>query len=143
MGGRPRHGRWAGTSTTPDGHCSITLPELLARLIWRDLDSWTVPCRDGRGRRARLRIGLTWDGIVITPSAPGPWELTALESGRLRGAVRDALLSMERLAGSEQISRGDQQPGGRGSNPDIAPLTGCPTPRGARAAVTAVLTTVA
>lgn len=137
MGGRPRHGRWAGASTP------ITLPELIARLIRRDPDSWTVSCRDGRGRRAKLRIGLTWAGIVITPSAPGPWELTALESGRLRGAVRDALLSLERLAGSERISRSNQQPGGQGSNPDIALLTGCPTPPGARAAVTAVLTTVA
>lgn len=142
MGGRPRHGRWAGALRTPDD-CSITLPELLARLVRRAPDPWTVPCRDGRGCRARLRIGLTSVGIMITPSAPGPWELTALESGRLRGAVRDALLTLDRLAGSEQISRNDKQPGGQGCSPDLALLTGCPTPRGTRATVTAVLTTVA
>jgi hypothetical protein len=32
---------------------------------------------------------------------PGPWTLTPLEAGRLRGAVRDALLSFDRLAGTE------------------------------------------
>ncbi len=142
MARRPRHGRGSGAST-PDDHCSVTLPELLARLVRRDPDSWTVPCRDGRGCRARLRIGLTWGGITITPSAPGPWELTALESGRLRGAVRDALLTLDQLAGSEQISRSHQQPGGQGCSPDLALLTGCPTPRRTRATVTAVLTTVA
>lgn len=77
------------------------LLRLLVRLGWqRDPDWWTVPCRDGQGRRARLRIGLTESGIVLVPSSPGPWQLTPLQVGRLRGAMRDALLSFDRLAGT-------------------------------------------
>lgn len=75
------------------------LLRLLARLGWqRDADLWNVRCCDGRGRRARLCIHLTAAGVTLTPSSPGPWALTPLEAGHLRGAVRDALLSLDRLA---------------------------------------------
>jgi len=84
---------------------------LLARLGWqRDPNLWAVRCRDGRGRRARLRVHLTEDGITLIPSSPGPWALTPLEAGRLRAAVRDALLNFDRLAGTEYH---DAPPGAR------------------------------
>jgi hypothetical protein len=99
--------------------------QLLARLGWqRDPTGWTVRCRDERGRRTSLRIGLTRDGITITATAPGPWRLTALESGRLRGVMREALLSLPQLpdleptdsvrrtSRSSSITR--EQPGGQG-----------------------------
>lgn len=71
---------------------STPLTRLLARLGWqRDPDLWTVPCRDGHGRRARLLIRLWPCGITLTTTAAGPLHLTALEVGRLRGAARDAI----------------------------------------------------
>ncbi|MGH3900142.1 MAG: hypothetical protein ACRDTA_18260 [Pseudonocardiaceae bacterium] len=103
----------------------IPVAQLLARLGWqRHPTQWTVRCRDGRGRRSSLRIGLTRTGITIAATSPGPWRLTPLESGRLRGVVRHALIIVDRRAGSEPI-RSDQrniscspatreQPGGRG-----------------------------
>lgn len=73
-------------------HRSLPLIRLLARLGWqRDPDGWTVPCRDVDGRRARLLIRLSPTGITITPTAPGPLCLTALQVGRLRIAAHDAI----------------------------------------------------
>ncbi|MBB5155938.1 hypothetical protein [Saccharopolyspora phatthalungensis] len=78
------------------------LLRLMARLKWqREPNLWTVRCRDSRGRRARLHLHLTTAGLTITPSAPGPWTLTPLDAGRLRAAVRDVLLSLDRLSGGE------------------------------------------
>ncbi len=66
--------------------------QLLARLGWqRDSDSWTVPCQDVDGHRAQLLIRLSPTGVTITPTAPGPLRLTALQVGRLRGAAREAI----------------------------------------------------
>jgi hypothetical protein len=80
---------------------------LLARLTWqRDPEVWTVHCRDGRGRWTTLRIGPTTTGIAITGTGSGPWQLTPLESGRLRSAVRDALLTLDQGAGTEPVSPG-------------------------------------
>lgn len=77
---------------------------LLARLGWqRDPDLWTVRCRDRHGRRARLHIRLTTDGVNLTASSPGPWALTPLEAGRLRGAVRGALLTFDQLASNGHV----------------------------------------
>ncbi len=65
---------------------------LLARLGWqRCTDIWTVPCQDVDGHRAQLLIRLSPTGVTITPTAPGPLRLTALQIGRLRGAAREAI----------------------------------------------------
>jgi len=75
---------------------------LLARMNWqRDPDSWTVRCRDGRGRRTHLRIRLAPAGITVALPSVGLWVLTPLQAGQLRAAVRDALLVLDRLAGDE------------------------------------------
>lgn len=81
---------------------------LLARMNWqRDPDSWTVRCHDGRGRRARLRVLLSPTGISLALPSTGPWVLSPLEAGRLRGAVRDALLAFDRLARDEHDDEPD------------------------------------
>jgi hypothetical protein len=106
---------------------ATSLIRLLARLGWqRDPDLWTVRCRDGRGRRARLLVHLTTDGVSLIPSSPGPWTLTPLEAGRLRGAVRDALLTFDRLAGTEH---GDAPPGARSPQPAWPPPADAPSVR--------------
>ena len=80
------------------------LLRVLARLGWqRDPDLWTVPCRDQRGRRARLIVALSAMGISLASTSPEGVELTPLEVGQLRGALRDALLTLDRLAGGQQL----------------------------------------
>ncbi len=113
----------------------------LASLLgsWRDQHMWTVRCRDDRGQRARLLISLTANGIMITATAPDPWRLTLLEVDRLRGVLRDALLTLGVGAGTESISHGRriaarrivirERPGGRGSRSELAPPTGQPHPQ--------------
>lgn len=115
---------------------STSLPSLLASR--RDQHVWTVRCRDERGQRARLLISLTENGIMITATAPDPWQLTLLEVDRLRGVLRDALLTVGLGAGTEPIGHGRriaprrivirERPGGRGSRPELAPPTGQPPP---------------
>ncbi|MGH3889925.1 MAG: hypothetical protein ACRDSZ_25730 [Pseudonocardiaceae bacterium] len=75
---------------------------LLVRLGWqRDPDLWTVRCRDGHGRRARLRVRLTATGVSIEAPLPGPAQLTPWQAGQLRVALRDANLCFGELAGPE------------------------------------------
>lgn len=76
---------------------------LLVRLGWqRDPDLWTVRCRDGQGRRARLRVHLTVTGVSIEAPSPGPARLTLWQAGQLRVALRDADLCFGELAGPEE-----------------------------------------
>lgn len=80
---------------------AMPLIRLLARLGWqRDPDLWTVRCRNHHGRRARLQVQLDEHGVTLTASSPGPWALTPMEAGRLRRALREALLDFDRLANS-------------------------------------------
>jgi hypothetical protein len=84
---------------------TLPLIRLLAQLGWqRDPDGWTIPCRDGAGHRARLRIALTETGVVITPTGPGPWRLTPLQVGRLRAGLRDAVISLGELSGDDDVA---------------------------------------
>jgi hypothetical protein len=93
------------------------LVRLLARLSWqRDPERWTVPCQDAGGRRARLLIQLSPSGLTITPTAPGPLWLTALQVGRLQGAAREAIL----VGAEAPTASPDNQPEGtrgRGAAP--------------------------
>ncbi len=95
MRGSRKHRQDATGALRRAGGRSLPLVALLARLKrQRDPEVWTVHCRDGRGRRTTLQIGLTPNGITITATESGPWQLTPVESGRLRGAVREALLTL-------------------------------------------------
>ncbi len=94
---------------------------LLVRLGWqRDPELWTVRCRDGQGRRARLSVHLTATGVSIEAPSPGPARLTLWEAGQLRVALRDADLCFGELADLEERRSV--------SCPDPArPLQGSPT----------------
>lgn len=75
---------------------------LLIRMGWQqDPALWTVRCRDRDGRRARLAIRLAATGISIDGTHADQLVLTPLEVGRLRAALRQALLAFDRLAGCD------------------------------------------
>ena len=87
-------------------HRTIPLLRLLGRLGWqRDPDLWTVHCRDGYGRRARILVHLGAAGVCLTVPEHGPLQLSAWQAGQLRTALRDALLSFAQLAGPDEIRR--------------------------------------
>jgi hypothetical protein len=80
---------------------------LLARMDQRKaltaaLSSWTVRCRDERGARAEIEVRLVDDTLVLCSESEGPWTLTPLQAGRLRGAVREALFTLDRDAAAEE-----------------------------------------
>lgn len=78
---------------------------LLGRLRWqRDPELWTVPCRDEHGRKALLSMEIRTSGVVIRPSTPGPVTLPPLMIGRLRAALRDAVVAHAVLSGDQRSS---------------------------------------
>ncbi len=86
-------------------HRTTPLLRLLGRLGWqRDPDLWTVHCRDGHGRRARILVHLSAAGVCLTVPDHSPLQLSLLQAGRLWIALRDAFLSLERLAGPDGLS---------------------------------------
>lgn len=87
-------------------HRKTPLLRLLGRLGWqRDPDLWTVHCRDGHGRRARILVHLGAAGVCLTVPEHGPLQLSTWQGGQLRAALRDAFLSFEQLAGPDEIRR--------------------------------------
>ncbi|MGH4006578.1 MAG: hypothetical protein ACRDTH_00130 [Pseudonocardiaceae bacterium] len=83
-------------------HRTTPLLRLLGRLGWqRDPHLWTVHCRDGHGRRARILVHLSAAGVCLTVPDHGPLRLSALQAGQLRAALRDAFFSIERLVGPD------------------------------------------
>ncbi|KAA5825458.1 hypothetical protein F1721_33015 [Saccharopolyspora hirsuta] len=77
----------------------LSVLSLLSRLGFQHHSYiWTVPCRDARGRRAQLTVGLVPDGVALATSTHGPITLTPLQAGRLRAAVREAVYIRARLA---------------------------------------------
>jgi hypothetical protein len=54
-----------------------------------------VPCRDRHGHRAWLEIHSTPAGVVIVASHSGALLVPGLAIGRLRAALRAAVLSVE------------------------------------------------
>jgi hypothetical protein len=57
--------------------------------------SWTAPCRDESGRRARLVVAPIGDGkVVIIVPRGGVAVLTMLAVGELRAALRNAALAL-------------------------------------------------
>ena len=86
-------------------HRTTPLLRLLSRLGWqRDPALWTVHCRDGYGRRARILVHLSAAGVCLTVPEHGPLQLSAWQAGQLRAALRDALLSFARLAGPNGLA---------------------------------------
>jgi len=86
-------------------HRTTPLLRLLGRLGWqRDPDLWTVHCREGYGRRARILVHLNAAGVCLTVPEHGPLQLSAWQVGQLRAALRDAFLSLARLAGPDGLA---------------------------------------
>lgn len=78
---------------------------LLGRLRWqRDPELWTVPCRDEHGRKAVLSVEIHTSGVVIRASTPGAVALPPLMIGRLRAALRDAVVAHAVLSGDQRSS---------------------------------------
>lgn len=85
------------------------LDKLLIRLGWRhDPRRWVVSCRDARGRHATVRVTAVENGVVLAWSSPGPWLLTGLAVGRLRGALAAASIHSARLADHTLLSRNEK-----------------------------------
>lgn len=124
-------GRVTDVSTGTRHRCRPTLlASLLARLGKRgDQHLWTVRCRAGRGQQARLLVNVTRNGITITATVPGPWQLALPELDRLRDVLRDARLTLGLDASPEPTDPGRriaprrivirEHPGGQGSSPEF------------------------
>lgn len=55
---------------------------------------WTVACRTGNGRRAEVSV--RWTGMGVSLKAPeGAVLLTGLQLGRLRAALREAIVAYD------------------------------------------------
>jgi len=55
---------------------------------------WTVPCRTGNGRRAEVSV--RWTGLGVSLKAPEEAVLlTGLQVGRLRAALREAIVAYD------------------------------------------------
>jgi hypothetical protein len=63
---------------------------------WRRRTStWTAPCRDETGRRAKLVVAPIGDGkVVIIVPRGGVAVLSMLAVGELRAALRDAVFAL-------------------------------------------------
>ncbi|WP_328611541.1 Ig-like domain-containing protein [Amycolatopsis sp. NBC_00345] len=57
----------------------------------RTPERWTVTCRTGNGRRAEVSVQWTGDGVSLV-APEGTVVLTGLQLGRLRAALREAIL---------------------------------------------------
>jgi len=72
----------------------IPLIAILDRLRWqRDPHLWTIPCRDADGRCAVLRVQVRVSGVAVSASCPGDLTFAPLAVGRLRAALRDAVVA--------------------------------------------------
>lgn len=88
----------------------LGLLTILVRLGWqRDPGLWTVPCLDGHGRRARLSVRLGKGWVTVDSPTVGPFYLRPLQVGRLRAALREVVLDLDLLGGTE-LSGAARQP---------------------------------
>ncbi len=89
----------------------------MARLGWqRDPELWNVPCQDGHGQRARLSVRLGRGWVTLDHPDLGLLYLRPQQVGKLRAALRQALLDLELLGGAE--------PPGPAPRPEPAPSIG-------------------
>jgi hypothetical protein len=80
----------------------LGLLAILERLGWqRDPRLWNVPCLDGYGHGAQLsvRLGMGW--VTLDHPDIGLLYLTPPHVGKLRGALRHALLDLELFGGAD------------------------------------------
>jgi len=80
----------------------LGLLAILERLGWqRDPELWSVPCQDGHGHRVQLsvRLGVGW--VTLDHPDIGLLYLRPQQVGKLRGALRHALLDLELFGGAD------------------------------------------
>jgi hypothetical protein len=58
-------------------------------------DEWAVPCRDLAGRRRELTVFVNAGRVVLIAPPGEAAVLTSLDVGRLRAALRDAVLQID------------------------------------------------
>lgn len=63
--------------------------------LWRDARLWTVHGRDQRGRSISVQVGLAEFGVTLTPSRSGQIELAPLQAGKLRNAIKNAVIAVD------------------------------------------------
>jgi hypothetical protein len=68
-------------------------------------DVWSISCRDLTGRRHALTVFVDNGHIILVPPLGDAAILSPLDAGRLRAALRDAVLALARSSSK------DDQPG--------------------------------
>ncbi len=84
-------------------HCwELGLLGILARLGWqRDPQLWDVQCLDGNGQRTRLSVRLGAGWVTLDHPDIGLLYLMPGAVGKLRGALREALLDLDLFGGAD------------------------------------------
>ena len=79
------------------------LSSVVVRLLRRadDSRSWTVRCRDERGRSATTVVGLTEQCVIVESADRETIHLSAAQVDRLRVALRSAVTSLGGLEDDE------------------------------------------
>lgn len=62
-------------------------------VAFRHNHTWSVECRDRDGNRADVSVSTAFDRLTLTTGAETR-SLSPVQAGRLRAALRDALLAM-------------------------------------------------
>jgi hypothetical protein len=87
---------------------------------------WTVRCSDADGHRALVTVSVSSRGITLTSSVTGPVLFRPLEAGRLRAAVREALLAFNVPATKHDATKPERE---LGVGPSLHPrANSVPTP---------------
>ena len=103
-------------------HHTTPLLRFLDRLGWQgDPNLWTVHCRDGHGRRARILVHLSAAGVCLTMPDHGPLQLSVLQAGQLRAALRDAFPGLEHLAGPDGLPAMAESQRTKPATPSLVP----------------------
>ncbi|MCP2243619.1 hypothetical protein LX86_002349 [Lentzea aerocolonigenes] len=82
------------------------VPSVLVRFFLRagDRRSWTVRCRDERGRNATTVVALTEEFVVVENAERETIRLSAAQVDRLRVALRSAVISLGTLDDDDNVS---------------------------------------
>ncbi|EHR50065.1 hypothetical protein SacmaDRAFT_1796 [Saccharomonospora marina XMU15] len=70
-------------------------------------DEWAISCRDLAGRRREVTVLVSSDRVVLIAPPGEAAVLTPLDVGRLRAALRDAVVSVGATASGEDAEEGD------------------------------------
>ncbi|MFC4001352.1 hypothetical protein ACFS2C_06630 [Prauserella oleivorans] len=66
-------------------------------------DEWAVPCRDLAGRKRRLTVFAGEEHVVVVAPPGEAAVLSPLDVGRLRAALRDAVVHLARPRDADEV----------------------------------------